>query len=348
MEIRRERIHGEHFVEVATEELIVWTEDRQPLSITRKRLPGKKSGIPVVLLHGFGQNRYSWHLESMSMACALAAEGFDVFNAELRGHGRSREAGSTVPTSFGDYVFLDVPAILDEACRRSGRKRVFLCGHSLGAIISYALDPEQEKWLAGIVSVAGPSHFGRGINLIALLSSMALAVYDRLGLDRLPDPKTPIPISTAWFGPLFRLPAFDWPLLPFPYALWRPGSMDRDVLRERITEGFDRTSWEMLKMMVLWAGSGRFLDRERRDVFERNLAAKRVPLLFVSGDDDRVVPAASVQPGFDMAVSRDKTWKQFGPDTTGVHWGHCDLIFGREAPRHVWPFITQWMQTRAS
>ena len=64
------------------------------IAIVRKRLPGS-AGPRVVLVHGFAQNRYSWHLSRRSLSAWLAGEGFDVLNLELPGHGNSRSpAGS--------------------------------------------------------------------------------------------------------------------------------------------------------------------------------------------------------------------------------------------------------------
>src|SRR5262245_49500526 len=70
-------------------------DDAVPLAIVRKR-NSRESGTraPIMLIHGYGQNRYAWHLPSRSLSNYLAKAGFDVFNLELRGHGRSRHLGA--------------------------------------------------------------------------------------------------------------------------------------------------------------------------------------------------------------------------------------------------------------
>ena len=67
-----------------------------PLAMVRKRCTGERGGSlgPVLLVHGFGQNRYAWHLPSRSLVNHLACAGFDVYNLDLRGHGRSRHMGA--------------------------------------------------------------------------------------------------------------------------------------------------------------------------------------------------------------------------------------------------------------
>ena len=85
---------------------------------------------PVLLVHGYGQNRYAWHLPSRSFSNYLARAGFDVFNLDLRGHGRSRHLGAHRPTHVADYVIEDIPAAVEEVQRISGGRPVFYLGHS--------------------------------------------------------------------------------------------------------------------------------------------------------------------------------------------------------------------------
>ena len=110
-----------------------------PIGMVRKRLvaPPKlparsgltraselESAVPcrgaVLLVHGFGQNRYTWHTSRRSFANFLAAEGYDVFNLDLRGRGRSRRFGALHDTIIDDYIREDVPAAIRTVLRVSG------------------------------------------------------------------------------------------------------------------------------------------------------------------------------------------------------------------------------------
>ena len=75
----------------------------QPLWVDRTTLPDGPTRSPLILIHGFAQNRFSWDTEIRSMSGWLAAQGWDVWNLELRGHGRSRRRGGAVATTFEDY-----------------------------------------------------------------------------------------------------------------------------------------------------------------------------------------------------------------------------------------------------
>src|SRR5262245_30265595 len=72
-----------------------------PLGMVRKRRAGGTATKgAVLLLHGFAQNRYTWHTSQRSFSAYLADEGFDVFAGELRGHGRSRHFSEHRPRTL--------------------------------------------------------------------------------------------------------------------------------------------------------------------------------------------------------------------------------------------------------
>jgi hypothetical protein len=69
-------------------------------------------------------------------------------------------------------------------------------------------------------------------------------------------------------------------------------------------------------------------------------------LLVVSGDLDALMPPADARAAFDESGSADKTLIELEPWTTGLHWGHLDLISGIHAPEHCWEPIRSWMASR--
>ncbi len=92
---------------------------------------GPSDGAPVVLLHGGGQTRHSWH----HTALILAGHGRRVYNVDLRGHGDSEwspDADYSVE-AFG----ADVTAVARHTCDLDPhRRRPALVGASLGGISS--------------------------------------------------------------------------------------------------------------------------------------------------------------------------------------------------------------------
>ena len=166
---------------------------------------------------------------------------------------------------------------------------------------------------------------------------------DRIAPFRLLHPQT-FYIDFIGFFAQFGLPVLDNRFNRIPLQVWYPGSIEKDILAERIEKGFDRTSFNVAWLLVEWASSGKFHSSDGTMDFEENIADLKIPIFFVVGDKDCAVPEASVREAYLKAGSRDKQLKVFGGEAPGLHWGHCDLICGREAPRIVWPEVLRWIE----
>jgi poly[(R)-3-hydroxyalkanoate] polymerase subunit PhaC len=338
-----EVVDGQWSVGVLRELVEVPTSDGVRLIALRKRLADSAPTRGAALLvHGLGQNRFSWDLRQRSFANYLVAHGFDVFLAELRGHGLSRAYGAPYPESFEAYVRHDLPALVRQVRAVSGQSRIFFLGHSLGGTLAYCAGPELQADLRGIISLAGPVHFGRGTRLLPALGS----VLHRIGrLSPLPAWRLLPHLGVDLVGSvlLAGLPYFDFPVSLFPLKLWYPRSIESHVLQERIRSGFDRTSVPIAEFMVRWAATGRLVSSCGAVDYEEGFGRLSVPIFFGVGAQDAVVPPVSMQAGFERAASRDKTFRVFEPGPAAPGWGHIDIICGKAAPRVVWPTLLEWM-----
>jgi polyhydroxyalkanoate synthase len=314
-----------------------------PLAMVRKRrAPEGPSGetttrAAVLLIHGYGQNRYVWHLPARSFSNHLAAEGFDVFNLDLRGHGRSRHLGARPPRDLADYVRDDVPAALAEVRRTSGHDKVFLVGHSLGGLISYAAAPSLAEHVAGIATLGSPYHFTRGSRFLSMFGSFMLAVDRRLPLG------DALPFKDA--GELMRLARvfIESPLFPLPIRGHAPGAIEPRVLGQHMSLAMDRGSVAVMRNLFLRAAQAR-ASGHRLGVlygFAADFEALELPLLVIAGSEDGLAPPEAVRPAYERSNSPDKTYRVF-PN------GHIDIVVGRDAPQTIWPLITDWMRERVA
>ncbi|MFA6034564.1 MAG: alpha/beta fold hydrolase [Myxococcota bacterium] len=329
----------------------VTTSDGQPLVMERfrsRRHLGTQ-GLPVMLVHGLGQNRYTWYSSRISIPKYLADMGMDVYVPELRGHGLSHDAGSVHPASFAEYVIMDIPALLEKVHALTGGMKLFFVGHSLGGTIAYALEPAMERYLAGIVTLGAPLRFARGLLLMRTVCQLiALAYrYTPLRSAEVFDKRLAFPAELYGKMLLFTRGLQDSWLNLWPYKAWYPGSFDTDVLDDRLALGFDRTSFEMMKFMIMWAGRGRLFDQTHTTKFEKNLQSRTLPVLFFIGDRDCVVPVESVLPAYKKMRVKDKAYVILGDDKRDIHWGHLDIVLGREASKEVWGPMASWMLVRA-
>jgi len=131
-----------------------------------------------------------------------------------------------------------------------------------------------------------------------------------------------------------------------PLQIWYPGNIEEDILMERITRGFDRTSFNVIKFFFRWGTNGKFISSDGQIDFEDHIRELRIPILFVNGDRDYGVPEKAVQEAFNKAGSADKIFQTFGMENSGHHWGHCDLICGKHAPAVTWPYMLNWLEER--
>jgi len=305
-----------------------------PLAMVRKRLEGRQGGTlaPVLLIHGFGQNRYAWHLPSRSFANYLAAQGYDVFNLDLRGHGRSRSFGSKRPTSVTEYVDEDLPRAVEEVQALSGQRQVFLVGHSLGGLVSYAAAPAMEGAIAGVASIGSPYHFTRGS-----FSLGAVAAFVRIisALDVRPNPA--LLLKPVGFGMNALRRFAESPLYPIPLRGWHKGAVEPDILADHLRLAFDRAGLAELVDMFEWANDKQFGGKD--SIYAERFEAHRQPLLVIAGTHDDLAPPAGVRPGFLASRSPDKTYRALAA-------GHIDLLIGRDARKTTWPIVGDWMTAR--
>lgn len=295
-----------------------------PLHLVRKTLETGPTRRPVVLVHGFAQNRYSWHTSTRSMANGLAQWGWDVYNLELRGHGRSRTREGPNAEQFSDYV-----EDLSRVAKHFGGEAIFV-GHSLGGAACYAASTVSP--MAGVVGIGAPFDFGR--------HNLTLGAICRL--TRLLSP-------LLWKGGQVHTGAAAWFLARnfrladvlshrLPVTGWQPGSVERDLFVERVTKGFDWTALRIWEEMAQWYKEG----FPYRDAWESN----QTPVLVMVGDRDDLMPLGDARGAYDLSASEERSLHLFDDYLHEVHWGHLDLILGEKASQHTWPVLNEWMSER--
>lgn len=89
-------------------------------------------GVPIILLHGSFSNRRFWYSpKGIGLGAYLARAGFDVWIAEMRGHGLSARNHAYRHNRVADYVRYDLPAIAAFVSEQSEQVPHWI-GHSLG------------------------------------------------------------------------------------------------------------------------------------------------------------------------------------------------------------------------
>ncbi|MFO0549823.1 MAG: alpha/beta hydrolase [Polyangiaceae bacterium] len=316
-------------------------EEGVPLAMIRKRSvhfvgQGKETLAPVVLIHGYGQNRYAWHLPSRSLFNYIARAGFDVFNLELRGHGRSRHLGAHPPRLLSTFVEEDVPAAIEEVQRLSGGRPVYLIGHSMGGLVSYAAAGTLKQKIAGVVTLGSPYQFTRGSVTLTAVSTLMTAVDRTVPLGHGTLPLKPLSEAMRLLRGFIESPVF-----PLPIRGFAPKSLEPVVLGQHMALAMDTGSISVLRRMFLAAAEARRGGHPMGELaaFAEEFENMDVPLLVIAGTKDDLAPPASVEPAYLRSRSTDKTLRSFPR-------GHIDLLVGRDGPQTIWPLLTSWLSTR--
>jgi polyhydroxyalkanoate synthase subunit PhaC len=315
-----------------------------PLAMVRKRAAtgqGDPGGClaPVLLIHGYGQNRYAWHLPSRSMVNYLACAGYDVFNLDLRGHGRSAHLGAKRPLSPAEYVRDDVPQAVEEILRITHAPAVFLVGHSLGGLISYASASHLGSAVAGVVSIGSPYHFTYGAKGLAAIAKVIHHVEDKVKLI-----EGDMAMELHLVGELVRSMRLfvDSPLYPLPFRGYAPENIEKDVLAQHMSLAMDMGSIVIMKQMFRWAqkqGNNPNVPGGIEGYGEAFEALTDLPLLVIAGSRDDLAPPEGVKTAYDRSMSNDKTYRCLPA-------GHIDLLVGMDSPQTTWPIVETWLRRR--
>lgn len=307
----------------------------EPLAMTRKRRPDlAETKGAVVMVHGFAQNRYTFHGSRRSFSGYLADEGWDVFVGELRGHGRSRHYSHMRPRMLDDHVREDFPAFVREASQLSGHENVFLLGHSMGGLLSYASAATAVRdRVAGVITIGSPYRFGAGNPAMIALGRAAVALHYTGLLDGRPM------LPTHLAGKVFKLVRtfHDSKLFPPVVRGWKPGSIEEDELLEFLDRSFEDVNVRVTADLMHGGERNTVGARTGQLDYAAAWRALDLPTLIISGTEDALAPPNSVHKAYEESGSRDKTYRTFP-------LGHIDLILGTEAPGTVWPCVRDWLE----
>jgi pimeloyl-ACP methyl ester carboxylesterase len=321
----------------ADEVLEAFTEDGWALALSRTRPRGpRRRRRPVVLLHGFSSNRYTWDLRpDVSYARHLAEQGYDVYNLELRGHGLSEAPGLRRPGDYTwrlwDYVEKDVPAALRKIRELNNEDALFV-GHSMGGIILYGY----------LATMGGEGvHAGVTIGSAVDYSSWESGYHEWKKAQKLLDRIPYIP-----FEPALRTVAPLTGRIPNKLEIFNvnPDNVDGKLMRRLYALGMSTVSPEVTRDLATAFDPSGLKDRMGHEVKPR-LRSIRAPILAIAGTDDRQCPTGAARTTL-LATGQDEGQvrlfgKHFGHS---ADYGHFDLIFGPRARSEVWPTMDAWLE----
>ena len=242
---------------------------------------------------------------------------------------------------LADYADRMIGACRAEIEARTGQRRMFLAGHSLGgtlAAISACLDSEDVQ---GLILLGAPLDFASGADMLAPLVAA-------LPLSFLPPGRVP--------GSFLNAAATAVAPLSFGCVPWLDrmfGALDahnRETLRR-----VERWALDELPMPnALLADVVQRLYRENAFVRgnlmlgERRVAVEEfaAPVLSIVAPHCPFVPPQAVEPFYGAIRSTETRLLRYDGDS-GVLLQHVGMLVGELAHRRLWPEILRWVHKLA-
>lgn len=321
------------------ERVLVPTPDGTRIAVHHRRPAVRRFAEPVLLCHGLAANHVNFDFDPPhSLAHAFAAAGFEVFTVDWRGAGASRSRGwwRRFLYDADDLIAQDAPALLAHALERSGAGSAFWVGHSLGALVGYAVlgGPEGGR-IRGLCALGAPVYF-RYSGWVARLSRLALWLA------------WPLAFRQRWLS-IGLAPFLGHVTLPLTEVLLNPQAIAPRVLRKMYCNLVSSMGYRLLRQLDDWSRDDTFCSRDGRVDYRARLSGVRTPVLVMGGSRDALATPQAVLGQAELLGSEDKTVMLFGRENGDtLDYGHGDLLFGEHAPMEVYPRILRWIADRAS
>lgn len=238
---------------------------------------GQGENSPVILLHGFGSNTWTWNKVIPELAKSRRVIAYDWPGFGLTSRPLAKDWGVMNPYSTEGQVDLLIN-LLD----RLGIQKAVLIGNSAGALIATEAALVYPDRVAGLVLVDPALN---GIQFSPFVEwLMQTPQMDRIGpiLARQIQTRGDEVIATAWHDPTL-ITDQDMQMYHLPLEI----------------KDWDRSLWE-------------FTKAHKADVTER-INEISVPVLLITGDDDRIVPTT----GTLALAAAHPSWKLIVVENSG-------------------------------
>ncbi len=233
---------------------------------TTNSLPVGDPKAVVLVVHGYGEHcgRYK------HVIAALVEAGYAAYALDHEGHGQSDGLRAYI-TDFNRSV-THMKEYVDRITPQHPGKKLFVLGHSMGALISLAFTLRYQKQIAGLLISGAP------VNADANVSPLMI----QLGyvLNRI-APKLPLMPSTG-----------------------------NDVLSTDPQVVIDFNNDPLNYKANMRVGLGVALNETAKRVREQ-LAELTLPILIMHGADDQLVNPSGSQLTYERVTSKDKTLKLY-------------------------------------
>jgi pimeloyl-ACP methyl ester carboxylesterase len=320
------------------ERVRVTCPDGERIAVHHRRPAVRRFLEPVLLCHGLAANHVNFDFDPpCSLAHAFAEAGFEVFSVDFRGAGDSRPARwwRRYAFDFDDLAEKDAPTLLGHALLAAAAPQAFWVGHSLGALVGYAVVGGGEPRLRGLCALGAPVYFQYTGWLARLMRGGLWLAW-------------PVALRQRWLS-IGLAPFLGHVTLPLTEALINPQAIAPRVLRKVYANLVSSMGYRLLRQLADWSAHDAFRSRDRSIDYRGRLSTVDTPVLVLGGSQDALASPKVVLAQTELLGSSDKTVMLFGRENgDAIDYGHGDLLLGDRAPQEVYPRIIRWVSERAT
>ena len=293
---------------------------------------------PVLLCHGIASSRLIFDAaEECSLARYLSNQGYDVWVLELRGSGHSDRAGWFHKHNYGwtvdDYLQHDVNAAIEHVLACSEIDALHWIGHSLGGILQLAYLAQ-----GGSEQIRSATIIGASLDY----SRSNSGFHDLIHMLWLASLFPSLPYRL-----LMQISSPFWARFPNPFErfMFSRENTDPKLARRLIASNFHSISTSNLKQLATAFKPGGLRSADKKLSYSKGLPSVTAPVLMLAGDKDRQCPPSASHLTFDALGSQHKEFRVFGKKYgEKEHYGHCDLVMGKDVLNEVFPVINDWLE----
>ncbi|KAI5054966.1 hypothetical protein GOP47_0030111 [Adiantum capillus-veneris] len=244
----------------------------------------------------------------------------------------------TYDWDFDKYLEEDIPAVMDYIRQQSKPKdgKMHAIGHSMGGILLYALIASQKETcsLASAVTLASSVDYTVSDSSLKMLLPLA----DPAQL--LNVPAVPLGALMTALHPLTVNPPYAFAWLSAQVSAQE--MMDPQLFKKLVLNNFCTIPAKLLLQLSTAFQPRGLRNRTGTFFFKDHLSAATVPVLAVAGDLDLICPPSAVLDTSKALPEKLVEYKLFGGEKN-IHYGHYDLVCGREARKEILPFVTNFL-----
>lgn len=317
-----------------------------------KRYQGGDKG-PVILSHCIGVSSLMYSIDTIetNLLEYLFAHGYDVW---LLDHRLSIELPASYQQStMDDVATKDYPATVKKVCEISGAATVQIVAHGVGSsTLTMALLSGLEGVKAAVCSQVSTHLYSLPLNVTKakLQAPKILKALGRKSMTAYTD-----------VNANFLIKLYDASLLMMPLPqheqcnnavchristlfgeLYEHSQINTDT-HMALARMFGRVNLSAMQQLTAILLRNQLIDACGGDVYLPHLQRLKLPMLFISGENNVCVFPESTQKTFDeLCVINDK---KFYTRAVIKGYGHVDCIIGKNAAHDVYPHILALLES---